>query len=71
MREHMTPEDELCLLLSRRHLGAIQDRTLELLASPVKWQTFLQRAYSYDVAPLICHNLEILDFPNVPREVLA
>jgi hypothetical protein len=65
----MTPEDELCLLLSRRHLGAIQERTLELLASPLKWQTFLRRAYLYDVAPLICHNLEVLDFPNVPREV--
>jgi hypothetical protein len=71
MREHMTSEDELCLLLSRRHLGAIQERTLELLASPLKWQVFLQKAYLYEVAPLIHHNLEILNFPSVPAEVQA
>jgi hypothetical protein len=59
------------LLLSRRHLGAMQERALELLTSPVQWQVFLQKAYQYDVAPLIYHNLEILDFPSVPREVRA
>jgi len=71
MREHITPEDQLCLLLSRRRLGAMQERVLQLLASPLSWQVFLQKAYLYEIAPLIHHNLEILDFPNVPAEVRA
>jgi hypothetical protein len=69
MHEDMTLEDQLCLLLARRHLGPLHQRTLELLASPLQWQIVLERAYHYEIAPLVYRNLEILGFPGVPEGV--
>jgi hypothetical protein len=69
MRQDMTLENELCLLLLRRDLAAVRKRTMELLASPLQWQVVLEKAYQYEIAPLLYRQLEILGFPCVPETI--
>jgi hypothetical protein len=69
MRQDMTLENELCLLLLRRDLAAVRKRTMELLASPLQWQVVLEKAYQYEIAPLLYRQLEILGFPSVPETI--
>ena len=66
----MEPEDQLCLLLARRELsGVVRKRTLELLASPIRWPRFLAHSRKYDICPIIYQNLESLGFFSVPASV--
>ena len=68
----MTPEDKLCLLLSRGQLSSeLQKRILPYLASPVQWPLILERAYAHQVYPLLYRNLRELGFPGVPPAVRA
>ena len=69
MRQDMTLENELCLLLLRRDLAAVRKQTLELLVSPLQWQLVLEKAYQYEIAPLLYRQLEILGFPSVPETI--
>ena len=72
MRAHMTPEDQLCLLLARGHLTPdLQQRILELLACALQWPLVLERAYTHEVYPLLYRNLRELGFPSVPDAVQA
>jgi len=72
MRAHMTPEDQLCLLLARGHLTPdLQQRILEFLASALQWPLVLERAYAHQVYPLLYRNLRELGFPGVPDAVQA
>ena len=72
MREDMTPEDQLCLLLARGHLTPdLQQRILEFLASTLQWPLVLERAYTHQVYPLVYRNLRALGFPGVPDAVQA
>jgi hypothetical protein len=72
MREDMTPEDQLCLLLARGHLTPdLQQRILEFLASAPQWPLVLERAYTHQVYPLLYRNLRELGFPGVPDAVQA
>jgi hypothetical protein len=72
MRAHMTPEDQLCLLLARGHLTPdLQQRILEFLASALQWPLVLERAYTHQVYPLLYRSLRELGFPNVPEAVQA
>ena len=66
----MTPEDELCLLLSRGDLTSGEEtRARELVASLLRWPLILERAYTHQIYPLLYRNLRQLGFPNVPDEV--
>ena len=68
----MEPEDQLCLLLARRELsGVVRKRTLELLASPMRWPRFLAHTRKYDICPIIYQNLETLGFPGLPDPIRA
>jgi hypothetical protein len=69
MRQDVTLENELCLLLLRRDLAAVRKRTQELLASPLQWQVVLEKAYQYEIAPLLYRQLETLGFPRVPETI--
>ncbi len=72
MRAHMTPEDQLCLLLARGHLTPdLRPRILEFLASALQWPLVLERAYTHQVYPLVYRNLRELGFPSVPDAVQA
>jgi hypothetical protein len=72
MRENILPEDQLCLLLARRHLTSEERARAEaLLASPLQWPLILERAYSHQVYPLLYRNLLDLGFPGVPEPVQA
>jgi hypothetical protein len=43
MSVDMEPEDQLCLMLARGDLsGEVRERTLQLLASPLRWPLFLE-----------------------------
>lgn len=68
----MEPEDQLCLLLARRELsGVVRKRTLELLASPMRWPRFQAHTRKYDICPIIYQNLETLGFPGLPDPIRA
>jgi hypothetical protein len=68
----MCPEDELCLLLSRGQLsGAVRERALGLLESPLRWDLLLARAREHQVVPLLYRNLRALDFQGVPDAARA
>jgi len=74
MRENMipdmAPEDQLCLLAARRQLTPdVQKQILELVAGAVRWPLLVERAYYYEIAPLLYRALEILDFQKVPEPV--
>ena len=72
MREDMTPEDQLCLLLARGQIEPdVQQRILEFLASALQWPLVLERAYAHQVYPLLYRNLRELGFPGVPDAVQA
>jgi Uncharacterised nucleotidyltransferase len=72
VRENMTLEDQLCLLLARGQLTPdVQKRILELLASSLQWPLILERAYTHEVYPLLYRNLRELGFPGVPDRVQA
>jgi hypothetical protein len=72
MRENMTPEDELCLLLARGQLTPeVRTRILQFLATPLQWPLILEHAYSHQVYPLIYRNLRDLGFPGVSDAVQA
>jgi hypothetical protein len=68
----MTPEDQLCLLLARGHFTPdLRQRIPEFLASALQWPLVLERAYTYEVYPLLYRNLRDLGFPGVPDAVQA
>jgi hypothetical protein len=68
----MTPEDQLCLLLTRGYLTPeVPQRVLELLASPLQWRLILERAYTHQVYPLLYRSLGAIGFPGVPDAVQA
>jgi hypothetical protein len=68
----MEPEDQLCLMLARGELSAeVRERTLELLASPLRWPLFLAHTKKYDICPIIYQNLETLGFRSVPDPIRA
>jgi len=70
MRENMSPEDQLGLLLARGHLNPEErTRTLQFLGTPLQWPVILECAYSHQVYPLLYRNLLELGFPGVPHEV--
>jgi hypothetical protein len=70
VRVDITPEDELCLLLARAQLSPeARERTLELLASPLRWPLVLERAARFDILPLIYGSLQALGFPGMPDSV--
>ena len=72
MRVDMSPEDELCLLLARGQLAAeVRERALGLLATPLRWDLLLERAYDHQVFPLLYRSLRTLQFHRVPDEVRA
>jgi Uncharacterised nucleotidyltransferase len=72
MRENMTPEDELCLLLARGQLAPeVRTRILQLLAAPLQWSLILEHAYSHQVYPLLYRSLRDLGFTGVPETVQA
>jgi Uncharacterised nucleotidyltransferase len=66
----MEPEDQLCLMLARRDLsGEVRERTLQLLASPLRWPLFLEHANEYDICPIIYQSLETLGYRSVPDPI--
>ena len=66
----MSPEDELCLLLARAQLSPeARARTLSLLAGPLQWPLFLERARLFEVFPLLYAGLRTLEFSGVPDPV--
>ena len=70
MSPRLTPEDRLCLLLSRGQLTSDeQARAREFLSAPVQWSILLERAYAHQVYPLIYRNLRQLGFSAVPEAV--
>ena len=70
MTRTMIPEDQLCLLLARGHLTPeLRSRSLDLLATSLRWPLVLERAYSHQVYPLLYRNLRDLDFPGVPDPI--
>jgi hypothetical protein len=72
MRENMTPEDELCLLLARGQLTPeVRTRILQFLATPLQWPLILEHAYSHQVYPLLYRSLRDLGFPGVPETAQA
>jgi Uncharacterised nucleotidyltransferase len=65
----MSPEDELCLLLSRGQLSrSVRREASELLATPLQWDRLLRRASAHQILPLVYQNLRALDFFGVPRD---
>jgi hypothetical protein len=68
MLKDMTPEDQLCLVLARRLSPSTREQALELLSFPVSWPLLLERARGYGITPVICQNLQALDFRNVPQQ---
>ena len=63
----MTPEDELCLLLSHGQLSsAARERAWGLLESPLRWDLLVARAREHQVVPLLYRSLQALDFHGVP-----
>jgi hypothetical protein len=70
MRENMTSEDQLCLLLSRGQLSPeVRSRILQFLATPLQWPLVMERAYSHQVYPLLYRNLRDLGLPGVPEAI--
>ena len=48
------PEIELCLLLSRAQLSPqAWERALELLTTPLRWESLLGRAKAFSLCPLV------------------
>src|SRR5438132_13348795 len=63
-----SPEDQLCLLLARRHLSPqIERRAREILATPLKWDMLWGRGAELQILPLVCHNLQAMGLAGVPR----
>ena len=72
MREDMTPEDQLCLLLARGQIKPdVQQRILKFLASTLRWPLILEHAHTHQIYPLFYRNLRTLGFPGVPDAVQA
>lgn len=72
MRDHLPPEDQLCLMLARGQLTPEERARAEaLLATPLQWPVTLQRADSHQVYPLLYRNLRDLGFPGAPEAVQA
>jgi hypothetical protein len=72
MTRTMIAEDQLCLLLARGYLAPeLRSRSLDLLATSLRWPLVLERAYSHQVYPLLYRNLRDLDFPGVPNPIEA
>ncbi len=70
MRVEMAPEDELCLLLARAQLSPeARERAVSLLAGPLQWSRFFERARRYGIFPLLYAGLRTLGFPGVPDPV--
>ena len=68
MRDHLPPEDQLCLMLARGQLTPEERARAEaLLATPLQWPVILQRADSHQVYPLLYRNLRDLGFPGFRR----
>jgi len=50
----LEPEEQLCRMLAREKLtGKMRARTIELLASPIRWPLFLEHARNHDSVPSI------------------
>lgn len=70
MSHPLTPEDRLCLLLSRGQLTPDeQERARDFLSTPLQWSLLLERAYAHQVYPLIYRNLHQLGSSAVPEAV--
>ncbi len=53
-RAHVSPEDQLMLLLARGTLPShVQEQALALLATPLRWDVILERAMAHEVYPLL------------------
>ena len=66
MLKDMTPEGQLCLVLARQLSAEIRKQAMDLLGGSLRWPLVLEYAKSYGIAPLLHHNLESLDFYQVP-----
>ena len=70
MSREMSSEDELCLLLVRARLTPeARERASSLLAGPLEWPRFLERARRYGIFPLVYSGLQTLGFPGMPEPV--
>jgi len=68
----MSPEDQLCLLLARGRLTPeAEQRTRQLLAGTLAWDSVLKRVRLQEILPLFCCNLKRLGFPGVPPPIQA
>jgi hypothetical protein len=66
----LQPEEQLCRMLAREELtGKMRARTIELLASPIRWPLFLEHARNHDICPIIYRSLEMLGFASVPDPI--
>src|SRR5438477_5088694 len=64
MTRTMVPEDQLCLLLARGHLTPeLRSRSLDLLATSLRWPLVLERAYSHQVYRCCIATCAIWVFP--------
>jgi len=70
MPEDLTPEDQLCLLLSRgRFSPDVAKRAVDRLEAGLRWDVLLKRARTHGLIPLLYHRLRALDFRGVPQPV--
>jgi len=66
----LSSEDELCLLLVRAQLTPeARERASKLLAGPLEWPRFSERARRYGIFPLLYSSLQTLGFPGMPEPV--
>lgn len=66
----LTPEEQLCLLLSRANFApTVSARALELTASGLRWDVLVERAAFHGLLPLIYQRLRRLNFPGIPDAV--
>ncbi len=66
----VTPENQLILLLARGSVTpSIEQQARELLATPLQWQSILEKVTAEEVYPLFNRNFSNLDYHSVPNEV--
>jgi hypothetical protein len=62
-------EDEVILLLARRHLPSmLMERSRTLLMAPLRWEPIVRAAEAEGIYPVLYRNLQRLDFQGVPEE---
>jgi len=70
MREDLTPEEQLCLLLARvRFSPDVARRAVDRLEAGVRYDVLLERARTHGLIPLLYHRLSGLDFRGIPQPV--